>query len=118
MIHLVWSGQGYLVPVITFVSCLLMEFTTRAVFQDNTYYQEHVWPMPVALAVAGVVCLVIGQLLPGAKSRTVIDMETREEIVAHPARHTFFFVPVRYWGPILFLCAAGTAIYQIAHGKV
>lgn len=118
MIHLVWSGQGYLVPVITFASCLLMELTTRAISHDTTYYQEHVWPMPVALVIAGVGCLIIGQLLPGTKSRKVIDMETREEILVHPAQHTFFFVPLRYWGLILFLCAAGAAIYQIAHGKV
>jgi hypothetical protein len=39
MIQLVWSGRGYLVPVITFGSCLGMDLT-RAVFQDNTYYQE------------------------------------------------------------------------------
>jgi hypothetical protein len=35
MIHLVWSGHGYLVPVVTFGSCLLMELFTRAVFHDN-----------------------------------------------------------------------------------
>ena len=118
MVHLIWSGRGFLVPVITFASCLGMELTTRAVFQDDTYYQEHVWPIPVALAIAGVVCVVIGQVFSGGEPRTLVDVETREQVVLHPSQGTFFFVPVRYWGPILFVCAAAVAIYQIVHGKI
>ena len=60
MTHLIWSGRGYLVPVITFACCLGMELTTRAVLQDNTYYQEHYWPIRLALAIAGVICVVVG----------------------------------------------------------
>ena len=37
MLHLIYSGRGILVPVIAFGSCLGMELTTRAVFQDDTY---------------------------------------------------------------------------------
>ena len=74
--------------------------------------------MPVALAIAGVVCVVIGQVFSGGEPRTLIDVETREQVVLHSSQGTFFFVPVRYWGPILFVCAAAVAIYQIAHGKI
>jgi hypothetical protein len=118
MTHLIWSGRGFLVPVIVFASCLLMELTTRAVFQDNSYYQEHCWPMPLALAVAGVMCVIVGQLLSGGKARTLVDMETGEHVVLQPQRHTFFFVPVQYWCLILFVAAAATAIYQVVQGKI
>ena len=64
MIHLIWSGRGYLVPVITFGSCLGMELTTRAVFHDDAYYQEHCWPMP--LGMAGLACVVVGQISAAA----------------------------------------------------
>ncbi len=118
MVHLIFSGRGFLVPVITCASCLGIELTTRAVFQDNTYYQEHCWPMPLALAIAGVACVVVGQVFSGGEPRTLVDVETREQVVLHPSRGTFFFVPVRYWGPILYVCAAAVAIYQVVHGKI
>jgi len=81
MVHLVFSGRGFLVPVVTFASCLGMELTTRAVFQDDSYYQERCWPIPLALAIAGVVCVVVGQVFSGGEPRTLVDVETREQIV-------------------------------------
>jgi hypothetical protein len=118
MIHLIYTGSGLLVPAITFGSCLGMELTTRAVFQDNTYYQEHCWPMPLALAISGLLCVVANQVFSGAEPRTLIDVETREQVVLHPQSGTFFFVPVRYWGPILFVFAIAAAIYQVSQGKI
>ena len=104
MVNLIYSGRGILVPVIAFGSCLGMDLTTRAVFQDDTYYQEHCWPMPLALAIAGVACVVVSQIFSGGEPRTLIDVETREAgCLASVAGHVFF-VPVRYWGPILFVC--------------
>ena len=118
MVHLAWSGHGYLVAVSAFGSCLLMELTTRAVFQDNSYYQDHVWPMPVALVVSGLVCLVVGCLLNRDQPRTLVDIETGEKVVEPRNRHTFFFIPVQYWGPLLILLAGVAAIYHVVHGKI
>jgi hypothetical protein len=95
-----------------------MELTTRAVFHDDSYYQEHCWPLPLALAIAGVVCVVVGQVFNGGAPRTLINLETREQVVWRPPQGTFFFVPVRYWGPILFGGAAAATIYQIVHRKI
>jgi hypothetical protein len=67
---------------------------------------------------AAVVCVVAGQVFSGGEPRTLIDVETQEQIVLHQSQGTFFFVPVRYWGPILLVCAAAAAIYQIVHGKI
>ena len=74
--------------------------------------------MPLALAIAGVVCLFVGQVFSNGKPRTLVDLETREKVVLHPSQGTFFFVPVRFWGPILFVCAAAAAIFQIVQGKI
>ena len=67
MVHFIFSDRGFLVPVVTFASCLVMELTTRAMFQDDTYYQEHCCPIPLALTIAGVVCVVIGQVFSGGE---------------------------------------------------
>ena len=118
MIHLVWSGHGYLVPVFTFASCLLMELTTRVLFQDKSYYQDHVWPIPVALTVAGLICLAVGSLLSRSKPRTLMDVSTGEIVVERRYRDTFFFIPMQIWGPLLMVLAVAAAIYQILHGKI
>lgn len=118
MIHLVWSGHGYLVAVITFASCLLMELTTRAVFHDNSYYQDHAWPMAVALATAGAICFVVGRLLNGGPTQTLVNLETGERHVLPPSRHTFFFIPVQFWGPLLFVIAVVAAIYGAVNGEL
>ncbi len=118
MLHLAWSGHGYLVAVFAFGSCLAMELTTRAVFQDDSYYQDHAWPMPVALFVSGLICLVVGRLLSRHRPRTMVDLETGEKVIEPRNRHTFFFIPIQYWGPLLIVLAGVAAIYQVVHGKI
>jgi hypothetical protein len=112
MLHLVWSGYGYAVPALTFMSCLLMELTTCAIFQDNRYYQDHVWPMPLALALAGLICIPLGSVLNRGEPRTLVDVKTGEEVVEPSNRHTFFFIAVQYWGVLLMLIAGVCAIYR------
>ena len=116
MIHLIWSGRGYLVFVIAATSCLLMELATRAVFQDNTYYQKQAWPIPAALAIAGVICFFVGRSMNRGSPRRLRDIETGALVVLPPPRHEFFFVPVQYLGPILVVVAASNAIYRIVNG--
>ena len=116
MIRLIWSGHGYVVFVIAAMSCLLMRWTTCAVFQDNTYYHEQVWPIPLAVAIAGVVCAIVGQSMNRGSARRLRDIESGALVVLPPPRHTFFFVPVQYWGPILFVVAVSNAIYRIVYG--
>ena len=65
----------------------------------------------------GAAGVVLVQVFSKEVPRTLVDVETREQVVLHPPQGTFFFVPMRYCVPILFVCAAATAIYQIAHGK-
>jgi hypothetical protein len=116
MIHLIWSGRGFLVPVIAASSCLLMELTTRAVFQDDSYYHTQAWPIPTALAISGVFCFFVGRFINRGSPRKLVDIETGAFVVLPRSQHTFFFVPVQYWGPILFVIAISNAIYRIVNG--
>ena len=114
---LIWSGHGYLVALVTFACCFLMETATRAVFHDKAFYQEHIWPIPVALAIAGAICFVVGRSLHRPTSRRVVDIETGEQFTLHSALHTFFFLRIEYWGPLLGAIAIITAIYQAANAQ-
>jgi hypothetical protein len=79
---------------------------TRAVFTESRYYQNHTWPIPFAVAMAGVVCYFLGRRLNGGEPRLLVDPQTGEEIVLRPARHKLFFIKIEYWAPIFITLAA------------
>ena len=41
----------------------------------------------------------------GCSFRVAIDKQTGEEMIFSPSRPALFFIPVLYWGPILFIVA-------------
>ena len=47
---IVWRGRGILVAIITFVCLLITELLTRFFFRNNTYYQQHRWPITLIMA--------------------------------------------------------------------
>jgi hypothetical protein len=97
---IIWSGWGFLVAVIVFGASLTMEFATEAFFRDDRFYQTHAWPLALALALSGAIIWTLGKYLHARGARVVIDMSTGKELTMD-ARHTFFFIPMRYWGPLL-----------------
>src|SRR6476660_8027821 len=97
---IIWSGWGFLVAVIVFGASLTMELVTEALFHDDRFYQSHSWPLALAFALSGAIVWTLGNYLQARRDRLVIDRSTvLERMMA--ARHTLFFIPMRYWGPVL-----------------
>ncbi len=96
---IIWSGHGYLVPVATFFISLVTEYVTERLFADESYYQQQAWPLSLALMAAAVVSYGVGKHL----NRTTTDPHTDPSIVPPGGRprHTFLFVRMEHWGPIL-----------------
>src|SRR5579872_257866 len=111
MMFVVWSGHGYLVGVFTLASCLGMESATAAFTGDDQYYHEHVWPLPAALAIAAVPTWLVGRALDRNSRRTLIDAETGETVIVRSG-HTFLFIPMHLWGPLLVAIAAAFVGYR------
>ena len=105
MIHIVWSGKGYLVAVLTFGSSLLGNLITNAATGDRSYWDGHRWPFATCLCVASVACWLVGLHLHGKGARLLIDPQTGEEVILRNS-HTLFFIPVVWWGPILAVWGA------------
>jgi hypothetical protein len=114
MIHLVWSGKGFWVPVVTFLSGLGMEFFVRAEFHDDHYYQTHGWPIFCAFLFSAAVVAVIAKMC--VRERMLRDVKTGEDVVIRE-NHTFFFVNIKFWSYILVVL--GAAFYAAAEaGKL
>ncbi len=102
---IIWSGHGYLVAVFVFGASFLMELATESAFKDDNFYQREAWPLALALAIAGVLCFLIGIKLNTGGDRRLIDPETNEEFVVATENHSLFFLKMQWWGPFLFIIA-------------
>ncbi len=97
----IWSGLGFLVAAITFLLLLIAECVTESLFRDESYYQAHGWPKLLAFFLAGAVIWPLGVYLNRKQGKVMIEKETGKEVLIKP-NHSFFFIRMEYWGPILF----------------
>jgi hypothetical protein len=105
MIHLIWSGKGYLVAVLTFGSSLVANVITNSVTGGEAYWDAHRWPFAVSLFVSALACGYLGLVLQNRGARVLVDQETGEEVVLRES-NTLFFLPIPWWGPILAVFGA------------
>jgi hypothetical protein len=101
---IIWRGAGVLIVLIVFGCSFLANLISNSVL-GPTYYDQHKWPLAVSLVISAIICLVWGLYLKKRPDRIVIDKQTGQEMVLKPSRPALFFIPVLYWGPILFVIA-------------
>ncbi len=104
MIHIVWSGKGYLVAAITFGFSLIANVITNSVTGGEAYWDAHRWPFAVSLFYSAAACWSVGRAF---QDRVFIDPETGEEVVSREKEsYSFFFIPIIWWGPLLAVLGA------------
>lgn len=108
----IWNGWGILVGVFIFGCALVAQMLTIAFSGGDLYWEEHKWPFGVAMIVAGALSWFVGRFLAGRKARTLVDVETGEEVVFEP-EHSLFFIRMHYWGPILFVLGFSIAVVDL-----
>ena len=94
---IIWSGYGFLVAVIIFGSSFLMELATEGYTGDGKFYQDSTWAFPTALVIAGILVYVSDRWLkpdPGVQN-------------------SLFFIPMKWWTPLLGLVAFVMFVYAI-----
>lgn len=97
---IIWNGLGFLVFVFAFGAALICNLLFDALWGKG-YYSNHKWTISTAMLLAATLSWIVGHYLRKRKARVVIDKETREELLWQPTKHTFFFVPMHFWGVIL-----------------
>jgi hypothetical protein len=100
---IVWSGVGFLVAVFGYIWCVVMEFAVEAWFQNDLYYQRNGWPKLLALSIAACMVWPLGRMLNRRPEDSfIVDSATGElKPIPYYAPHTFFFIPMEHWAPIL-----------------
>ncbi len=95
---LIWKGAGLLVPVTAVGMLLLTQLLLGGAY-------EHGWAKLIGLGLAGVICWFAGAHLN--KER---------------AEHTFYFIPMQYWGVVLVVagvyCINGLDTTKAHAGKM
>jgi hypothetical protein len=102
---IIWKGWGVLVAVFAFGASIAMELITESMTGDDEFYQREAWPLALALVAAGIVTWLVGTRLHARGGRVVMDKATGRELTIGGS-HTFFFVPMHYWGVLLIALAA------------
>jgi len=99
-----WTGLGFTVPVIALASLVIAQMGTDSLMGDG-YYTTHAWARLAGSAFAGFVLWTSGSWLnKGAEallSKDENEDEGEEEAEEAPDIHTFFSIPMQYWGFIV-----------------
>ena len=93
---IIWSGFGFLSPLIAFGCLVLAQVVTASATGNADAYGENRWVAFLASCIAGALCWGIGRWLDRKQSKVVIEKETGRETVLKPS-HTFFFIPLRIY---------------------
>jgi hypothetical protein len=97
---IIWNGWGWVVPVLAFFVALGTELLSEEITGQDRFYQEHPWLIVAAMVAAGSLVGLVALYLHRRPARVVIDKGTGEELTLRE-KHSFFFVPLRYWAALL-----------------
>lgn len=102
----IWRGVGWLVPLITFGSFLMMELIGNAYHEDA--YDEMVVFKAIATVMSTLLIALLGyrvniKQVPSDESSSQMIMNEKKSIkrVFTGRKSTFMFIPVQYWALII-----------------
>ena len=103
---IIWRGFGILVPVIAFAALILGQSLQGGDTTENmTLDQVFLW-RSLPLAIAGVAIWFLGKKFNRKTEMKLEDPETKQPvIISKGGGHSFFFIPMEFWGLILFVLA-------------
>ena len=95
------KGKGLFVLFLLFISILITTSFTYFILQVENDFSRNKWFLFATFNLAGFFCWTIGKMINSKSPKIFIDPTTNEAVqLVDSKRHTFFFIPVRYWGII------------------
>jgi hypothetical protein len=104
----IWSGLGFVVPVVALLCLVIAQLVTDAVFGEK-YYTTHNWPKTAACIFAACMLWSLGRWL-NKPDPEEFDESTWASLLRSSARHTLFFIPVEYWSFVVVAFAIFMAL--------
>jgi len=98
--------------ILPIIVCLVINIITSRVFDENNYFQSHLWPKLAALAVTGLCCGAVGLYANSRPPRIVIDEKTGMEKTEKPDHH-LMFIKLEYWGFIFIGIALVLLVFNL-----
>ena len=110
-----WRGKGIYVVLFLFASILITTSFTYFILQVEGDFSRSKWFLFATFNLAGLFCWTIGKMINSKSPKIFIDPKTNEAVqLVDTKRHTFIFIPVRYWGIIYTVIG----IYALINGDL
>ena len=94
---MIWTGWGVVVAAI-FVAAIAVGAILAAQFNAEGAAQDVL--VGLAMIAGGVATWFVGKRMNRNAERKLVDPNTGEEVIVR-SHHTFFFVKVEWWGPVM-----------------
>jgi hypothetical protein len=111
---IIWSGYGFLVPIIVFIDSLIAELVTRFISSDNHLYNKNSIPFGVSLFISGGIIFLLYNYFT-EKKKEGKGTYIFDKITIAKTNHHLFFIPFKYWTYITVAFGAGVILYQLFH---
>jgi hypothetical protein len=99
---MLFTGWGPLVVVVF----IIITFGAQALFArltgEGRYFLHHPLVGLLTFALAGTVVWFVGKYM-NRKPLEVIELDQHGRKLVPKARHTIWYIPAEYWGPLLFV---------------
>lgn len=95
---LIGNGWGNLVPAVPFIALGIVVAGLEITYGPGAFDQHRSLADPLFYGLTALILLVVGYRVNRPRW-LLIDEDTRDALVFKPS-HTFFFIPMQYWGYI------------------
>ena len=105
------KGKGIFALLLLFVSIIITTTFTYFILQVENDFSRSKWFLFATFNLAGLFCWTIGKRINSKSPKILIDPKTNQAVqITESKRHTFLFIPLRYWGIIYSLIGIYAAI--------
>ena len=109
------KGKGIFALLLLFVSILITTSFAYFILQLESDFSRSKWFLFATFNLAGFLCWTIGKRINSKSPKIFIDPKTNQAVqLVESKRHTFFFIPVKYWGIIY----SAIGIYALIKGDL
>ena len=99
---MLFTGWGPLVVVVFLIITFGAQVLFRELTGDGRYFLHHPFVGLLIFAFAGLVTWFVGKFM-NRKPLHVKELDEHGRKLVPKAKHTIWFIPAEYWGPLLFV---------------